>query len=102
MVNVVAIVVAAITAAGSCGAGMCHEYYNHVYDPSIERVTPPARPNTPVPGHTIDDHENHIIDDKALNHVKDMVMEALKQRDSDTDTEIDIKINVHNHTNHKE
>lgn len=90
MVNVVAIVVAAITAAGSCGYGACRHYNNNVYDPSEDR-TPPARPNTPVPNYKLE----HTLDEEVMEHVKDMVMETLKQRDSDTDTEIDIKINIH-------
>lgn len=93
MINVIAIVVAAITAAGSCGYGACR-YHNNVYDPTEDR-TPPARPNTPVP----DYKQEHCLDEEVMQHVRGIVMEQMKQRDSDTDTDIDIKINIH--TDHK-
>jgi len=92
MINVIAVVVATIAAVGSCGFGACR-YYQDVHDPIVDRAIPPTRPNTPVPGYQLE----HTIDDTAIEHVKDIVMEHLKNRDSDTDTEIDIKINIHSH-----
>jgi hypothetical protein len=93
MINIIAIVVASITAAGSCGYGACR-YHQHVYDPAADdRPIPPARPNTPVPNYKIE----HTLDEEVMEHVKGIVMEKMKKRDSDTDTEIDIKINIHSH-----
>ncbi len=81
MVNVLSIVLGAITALGSCGAASCKYYEQAHRKPETETVVPPTRPNTPVP------------------NLEEMI-EKIAQNDKDAD--LSIKINIHTHHIKKE
>jgi hypothetical protein len=95
MINIIALIVGLSASVGGCSLTLCRCYNQPqvIEREEHEQPIPPSRPNTPVPFYQIE----HTIDDTVMEHMKEIVMEQLKSRDSDTDTEIDIKINIHTH-----